>query len=148
MAKTLHQGGNVLYFEILEFMVMDPNWFCHEILGSLLAFDESYCVALGYDVSINMEGFVSYNDVEFLFQKSLSGEYSHVGHNHKEDDVQKIRKIQVVQVEDLIKMMMELNQCYQKTDNMGSSNEKGGIFIPAILKDPYGDVHQANRRLN
>jgi hypothetical protein len=37
-----------------------------------------------------MEGFVNYNDVEFLLQKSLFGEYSHVGHNRKEDDVQKI----------------------------------------------------------
>ncbi len=109
MAQTLHEGGNVLYFENLEFVVMDPNWFCHEILGSLLAFDESYRATLGYDVSINMEGFVNYSDVEFLFQKSLSSEYSHVGHNCKEDDVQKIRKIQGVQVEDLIKMMMELN---------------------------------------
>jgi hypothetical protein len=51
-------------------------------------------------------------------------------------------------VEDFIKMMMELNQCYQKIDNIGSSNEKGGIFIPTILKDPYGDVHQGERQLN
>jgi len=47
VAQTLYEGGNVLYFENLEFMVMDANWFCHEILGSLLAFDESYCAALG-----------------------------------------------------------------------------------------------------
>lgn len=148
VAQTLHEGGNVLYFEILEFVVMDPNSFCHERLGSLLAFDESYHAALGYDVSMNMEGFVNYNDVEFLFQKSLSSEYSHVGHNYTEDDVQKIQKIQGVQVEDLIKMMMELNQCYQDIDNIGSFNEKGGIFIPAILKDAYGDVHQGERQLN
>jgi hypothetical protein len=148
VVQTSHEGGNVLYFEILEFVVMDPNWLCHEILGSLLAFDESYRATLGYDVSINMEGFVNYSDVEFLFQKSLSSEYSHAGHNRKEDDVQKIQKIQGLKVEDLIKMTMELNQCYQETDNIGSSNEKGGTFIPANLKDPYGDVHQGERQLN
>ncbi len=48
-------------------------------------------------------------------------------------------------MEDLIKMMMELNQCYQEIDNIGSFNEKGGIFIPAILKDAYGDVDQGER---
>jgi hypothetical protein len=37
-----------------------------------------------------MEGFVNYRHVEFLLQKSIFGEYSHVGHNHKEEDVQKI----------------------------------------------------------
>ncbi|CAM6028635.1 unnamed protein product [Sphagnum balticum] len=149
VAQTLHEGGNVLYFENLEFVVMDPNWFCHEILGSLLAFDQSFRVALGYDVSISMEGFVNYNDVEILLQKSLSGEYFHVGHNRKKEvDVQKIRKIEGVQVEDLMKLMMELNQCYQETDDIGSSNEKGGIFIPSILKDAYGDIHQGERQLN
>jgi hypothetical protein len=148
VAQTLHEGGNVLYFENLEFVVMDPNWFCHEILGSLLAFDQSFCAALGYDVSINTGGFVNYTDVEILFQKSLSGEYSHVGHNRKKEvDVQKIRKIEGVQVEDLIKLMMELNQCYQETDDIGSSNEKGRIFIPSILKDANGDVHQGERKL-
>ncbi len=93
VVQTLHQGENALYFENLEFTVIDPNWFCHEILGSLLAFNESYRATSGYDLSINMEGFVNYSDVEFLLQKSLFGEYFHVGHNCKEDDIQKIRKI-------------------------------------------------------
>ncbi len=51
-------------------------------------------------------------------------------------------------MEDLIKMMMELNQCYQETNNIGSFNEKGGVFIVAIEKDPYDDVQQGEPQLN
>ncbi|CAM6068688.1 unnamed protein product [Sphagnum tenellum] len=36
MAKCLHTSGDIIFFEDLDFIVVDVDWFCHEVMGHLI----------------------------------------------------------------------------------------------------------------
>jgi hypothetical protein len=38
IATNLHDTGNIIYFEGLEFVVVNPNWFYHDVMGFLINF--------------------------------------------------------------------------------------------------------------
>ncbi|MCO5586398.1 hypothetical protein L7F22_040338 [Adiantum nelumboides] len=41
IACSLNDSGDVIYMSNMGYLVLDPNWFCHEIMGSLIYFPES-----------------------------------------------------------------------------------------------------------
>ncbi|MCO5614806.1 hypothetical protein L7F22_069090 [Adiantum nelumboides] len=41
IAYSLNESGNIIYLSNLPFLVLEPNWFCHEVMGSLIHFPES-----------------------------------------------------------------------------------------------------------
>jgi len=38
IAMFLHDAGEVIYFKDEDFVVVNPNWFCNEVMGRLITF--------------------------------------------------------------------------------------------------------------
>lgn len=38
---ALHEAGQVIFFERSNFVVVDPNWFYHDVVGQVLNIDEA-----------------------------------------------------------------------------------------------------------
>jgi hypothetical protein len=38
VAKCLHTSGDIIFFEDLDFVVVDVDWFCHQVMGHLIKF--------------------------------------------------------------------------------------------------------------
>ena len=41
IAMSLNESGNIIYINGVEHIILDPNWFCNEIMGSLIYFPNS-----------------------------------------------------------------------------------------------------------
>ena len=41
IAMSLNETGNIIYINGIQHIVLDPNWFCNEIMGSLIGFPNS-----------------------------------------------------------------------------------------------------------
>ncbi|CAM6030936.1 unnamed protein product [Sphagnum balticum] len=56
VATHLHDTGDILYFKGLEWVVVDPNWFCHDVMGILIGFkDTQHQIINGMDQAVGME---------------------------------------------------------------------------------------------
>ena len=41
IALSLNESGNIIYINGVEHIILDPNWFCNQIMGSLIGFSNS-----------------------------------------------------------------------------------------------------------
>ncbi|KAI5058128.1 hypothetical protein GOP47_0026298 [Adiantum capillus-veneris] len=42
IASYLHESGDIIYVNNLHHVILKPDWFCHEIMGSLIHFDDAH----------------------------------------------------------------------------------------------------------
>ena len=90
VAASLHDGGHLMYNEELDFVVLNPHWFCHDIIGHVLKckeLDDYDGIANGTITKVNLKHVVS---------SSL--------HSH----------LQGFCFEDLLQMMTKLELCYEQ----------------------------------
>jgi hypothetical protein len=64
IAANLHDTGDIIYFEGLEFVVVNPNWFCHDLMGLLINFR-----GIPHEID---NGFASKPYMERILAQSLS----------------------------------------------------------------------------
>ena len=41
IAMSLNESGNIIYINGIRHIILDPNWFCNQIMGSLIGFPNS-----------------------------------------------------------------------------------------------------------
>ncbi len=64
IAANLHDTGDIIYFEGLEFVVVNPNWFCHDVMGFLINFK-----SIQHEIE---KGFATKSYIERILAHSLS----------------------------------------------------------------------------
>ncbi len=64
VATHLHATGDILYFKGLEWVVVDPNWFCHDVMGILIGFKDTQHQIIN--------GFATKEHIEHILEQSLS----------------------------------------------------------------------------
>jgi len=111
IAANLHDTGDIIYFEGLEFVVVNPNWFCHDVMGFLINFR-------GTQHEIE-KGFASKSYMECMLNKSLS---------RATRNIPSKRGIRLGP-NDLMHLMLNLDICYERDPG----NLDGGIYIPTLL---------------
>ncbi len=37
VATSLHEAGEVIYYKDLNFVILDPHWFCHDVIGQVIS---------------------------------------------------------------------------------------------------------------
>ena len=53
VATSLHEAGEVIYYKDLNFVILDPHWFCHDVIGQVISckdcgvLESNGCVAFG-----------------------------------------------------------------------------------------------------
>jgi hypothetical protein len=132
LAAHLHDTGDIIYFLGLEWVVINPNWFCHDIMGYVFNFRDTQ----NY---IHDKGFATKDCIEHILNQSLSMVSKHTlfGSNTSLGPI------------DLLQFMLHLNICYEKEPG----NLDAGVFIPATLDanlstDKITTINEGNRKLH
>ncbi len=125
VAKCLHTSGDIIFFEDLDFVVVDVDWFCHQVMGHLIKFshDQVHVTNPGRLPLTNKDGFTTKECLQHFLDDSIksSGE----------------RELQNVQTEQLIQLMLRLELCFE--GRRGPSRD--GLFIPTTLASQNKTSH-------
>jgi hypothetical protein len=118
----MHNSGDVIYFEDLDFLVVDLDWFCHRVMGHLIKLSGDRCKLVP---AIDPNGFTSRAYLEKVLADSLKSSRE-LGYGGSALDVTP---------QNLVHLMLRLELCFEDTTR---SHGVGKLFIPTIL-----DVGQA-----
>jgi hypothetical protein len=122
VATSMHDSGDVIYFEDLDFLVVDLDWFCHRVMGHLIKLSDDRSKLAP---ATNPDGFTSRAYLEKILDDSLKSSRQ-LGYGGSALDVTPQK---------LVHLMLSLQLCFEdKTRSHGVGN----LFIPTIL-----DVGQA-----
>jgi hypothetical protein len=130
IAANLHDTGDIIYFEGLEFVVVNLNWFCHDVMGFLINFR-----GIQHEIE---KGFATKLYMERILKQSLSRATRSTASKrgvHLEPN-------------DLMRLMLNLDICYERDPG----NLDGGIYIPTILDANFSitqrqKIVEGNRQL-
>ncbi|KAH8965360.1 hypothetical protein BDL97_04G115100 [Sphagnum fallax] len=122
VATSMHNSGDVIYFEDLDFLVVDLDWFCHRVMGHLIKLSDDRSKLA---TATNPDGFTSRAYLENVLADSLKSSRE-LGYGGCALDVT---------AENLVHLMLRLELCFEDTTR---SHGVGKLFIPTIL-----DVGQA-----
>ncbi|MCO5587224.1 hypothetical protein L7F22_041171 [Adiantum nelumboides] len=106
IAYSLNESGNIIYLSNLPFLVLEPNWFCHEVMGSLIHFPESATSK----AIIPINGYVKQDYLEKVLKESSDS---------------------TVEGSLLLALMEAMHICCKVP-----GDAHGIVFIPATLSDP------------
>ncbi len=122
IAMFLHDAGEVIYFKDEDFVVVNPNWFCNEVMGHLITLHGDVEKA-GWK-QIFQHGFGNIEDIQSLIQRSLK-KITHDGTNIAND----IPKY-------LVRLMLKMHLAYSEENFEGDQNVQNSlqIFVPTTLK--------------
>jgi hypothetical protein len=117
VATSMHDSGDVIYFEDLDFLVVDLDWFCHRVMGHLIKLsDDGSKLA----TATNPDGFTSRAYMEKVLADSLKSSRE-LGYGGCALDVT---------AQDLVHLMLRLELCFEDTTR---SHGVRNLFIPTIL---------------
>jgi len=117
VASSLHKAGEIIYFQELDFIIVNCEWFCEEVLGRLVRLNSKSQSTL----DAQQRGFTTRKELEVILRESLQGSVPGFGP----------RIFENVHPSDLVSMMLKLELCYEQ--DPGKPNSK--LFIPAILEE-------------
>lgn len=117
VACSLHKAGEIIYFQELDFIIVNCEWFCEEVLGRLVRLNSRSQSTL----DPQQRGFTTRKELEVILRESLQGSVPGFGP----------RIFENVHPSDLVSMMLKLELCYEQ--DPGNHNSK--LFIPAILEE-------------
>lgn len=116
IANCLHHIGEIIYFDELGFLILDCEWFCGEVVAQLLRLDVR-------KQSAN-NGFISRKELEKILKGNLQSQIPGVGSKVFEN----------LEVNDLVKMMLKLELCYEQDPTDSNSP----LLIPSIIEEGRG----------
>jgi hypothetical protein len=111
IAANLHNTGDIIYFEGLEFVVVNPNWFCHDVMGFFINFRGTpHEIDNGFATKLYMQRILAQS-----FARAIRNTPSKGGI--------------ILHLNDLMRLMLNLDICYESDPG----NLDAGIYIPTIL---------------
>ena len=120
VAISLHDGGHIMYHEESKFVITNPHWFCHDIMGEFLY----RCSKLDSNLQIVSEhGMISVDNAKEILLKIMFKK--NVCDSSRVDFTKDGEKLKLV--EDILSMMEKLHVCYIVVD-------KEKMIIPSTLK--------------
>jgi hypothetical protein len=117
VATSMHNSGDVIYFEDLDFLVVDLDWFCHRVMGHLIKLSDDRSKLA---TATNPDGFTSRAYLENVLVDSLKSSHE-LGYGGCALDVT---------AQNLVQLILRLELCFEDTTR---SHGVGKLFIPTIL---------------
>ncbi|KAH8955519.1 hypothetical protein BDL97_08G143500 [Sphagnum fallax] len=114
VAECLHDAGDIIFFNDFDFIVVDMNWFCHQVMGPLIQLSRYNSMGSPAD------GFTTREYLEAILNYSLKTSHGLGLHGGS---------MQSVKAETLVKLMLRLELCFKRTT--GCLDD--GLFIPMTL---------------
>jgi hypothetical protein len=136
VALFLHDAGEIIYFKHEDFVVVNPHWFCHQVMGHLI---ELRKVAEEFELTTTIHhGLITLGVVECLLKKSLKNAIHWVGM----DEVNVFRNI----IQLMIKIAYKDNMVDHQGDHLANLHPNDTLFVPTTLEfEPI--VARGERRL-
>jgi hypothetical protein len=126
VALFLHDAGEIIYFKDEDFVVVNPHWFCHQVMGHLIELrrhaEESQLTTTIHD------GFITVSQVESLLKLSLKNATHWLEMN----------EVNVFQ--NLIQLMMKMDLAYKDDkvdhpgDHVANLHSNDTLFVPTTLE--------------
>ncbi|CAK9211849.1 unnamed protein product [Sphagnum troendelagicum] len=134
IAMFLHDAGEVIYFKDEDFVVVNPNWFCNEVMGRLITLHGDVERA-GWK-QIFQDGHGNIEDIQNLIKVSLKKIIR--DRTNIANDIPKY----------LVCLMLQMHLAYSENNPNANQNGQNSmrIFVPTTLK-PNGFVAQGERSL-
>jgi hypothetical protein len=131
VAMFLHDAGEMIYFKEENFVVVNPSWFCHEVMGHLIKLQ-------GHVEKVNLKetfknGCGGIGEIEHLLNLSLKD----IVHN-RTGNTTKISKY-------LVHLMVKMDLAYEIKPQATDHGQRV-IFVPTTLEFDE-DVAKGERRL-
>ncbi|KAG0615129.1 hypothetical protein M758_5G016900 [Ceratodon purpureus] len=106
VAISLNDGGHIMYHEEGKFVITNPHWFCHDIMGNFL----NRCANVDSQLEmVSSHGMISIEHVKRILSDCIGGQ----GHEEL--------------LEAIVGMMIKLHMCYKQDDKK--------FMIPSTLRD-------------
>ncbi|KAH9532570.1 hypothetical protein CY35_18G004900 [Sphagnum magellanicum] len=126
VALFLHDAGEIIYFKDEDFVVVNPHWFCHQVMGHLIELRRPV-EELELTTTFR-DGFMTMEQIESLLKSFFKNATHWVG----------INEVNIFQT--LIQLMIKMDLAYKvdMADHPGDgvanlhSNDK--LFVPATLE--------------
>jgi len=138
VALFLHDAGEIIYFKDQDFVVVNPHWFCHQVMGHLIELrrhaEESQLTTTIHD------GLITVSRVESILKLSLKNATHWLGMN------------EVSIFQNLIQLMIKMDLAYKDDmvdhprDHVANFNPNDTLFVPTTLEFK-ADVARGERRL-
>ncbi|KAG0593020.1 hypothetical protein KC19_1G298900 [Ceratodon purpureus] len=120
VAVSLHNGGHIMYFEEIDVVILNPHWFCQNIIGHILF----HCSELNDQGAIAANGIISWQDFKELV---VDGDTMCGGH-----------------FEEILKIMTKLQICYEDGDeSIMIPSLLDGSPIPTNWEEVFGSLPEA-----
>ncbi|KAH8934790.1 hypothetical protein BDL97_18G102800 [Sphagnum fallax] len=134
IAMFLHDAGEVIYFKDEDFVVVNPNWFCNEVMGRLITLHGDVERA-GWK-QIFQDGHGNIEDIQNLIKVSLKKIIR--DRTNIANDIPKY----------LVCLMLQMHLAYSENNPNADQNGQNlmRIFVPTTLK-PNGCVARGERSL-
>jgi len=119
VAMFLHNAGEMIYFKEEDFVVVNPSWFYHRVMGHLIKFQ-------GHVEKVNMKatfenGWCKIGDFEHLLNLSLKD----IVHNHMGNTI--------IISNYLVHLMVKMDLAYE-IESQGTDHGQRFIFVPTTLE--------------
>jgi hypothetical protein len=138
VALFLHDAGEIIYFKDEDFVVVNPHWFCHQVMGHLIEL-RRHAEESKLTTTIN-GGLITVGQVEALLNKSLKNATHPVGMN----------KVNVFP--NLVQLMIKMDLAYKvdmadhPRDHVANLHPNDMLFVPTTLEF-NADVTRGERHL-
>jgi hypothetical protein len=126
VALFLHDAGEIIYFKDEDFVVVNPHWFCHQVMGYLIEL-RRHMEEFQLTMTIH-GGLITVDQVEYFLKKSLKNATHWVG----------MKEVNVFQI--LIRLMMKMDLAYKDDkanhpgDHVANLHSNDTLFVPTTLE--------------
>jgi hypothetical protein len=138
VALFLHDAGEIIYFKDEDFVVVNPHWFCHQVMGHLIELRRPV-EELELTTTFR-DGFMTMEQIESLLKSFFKNVTHWVGIN------------EVSTFQNLIQLMIKMDLAYKVDmanhpgDRVANLHSNDKLFVPATL-ELEGVVTRGERRL-
>jgi len=131
VAMFLHDAGEMIYFKDEDFVVVNPSWFCHEVMGHL----------------IKLRGQVEKVNLTTTFKNGWGpiGEIEHLLNLLLKDIVHRRMGNTTNIAKYLVRLMVKMDLAYEREPQVTDHGQRD-IFVPTTLEF-LEDVAKGERRL-
>jgi hypothetical protein len=138
VALFLHDAGEIIYFKDEDFVVVNPHWFCHQVMGHLIKLRRP---AEEFELTRTIPGgLITVCQLESLLKLSLKNATHWVGTN----------EVNIFQ--NLIQLMIKMDIAYMDhmadhpRNDVANLHPNDMLFVPTTLEFE-ADVTRGERRL-
>jgi hypothetical protein len=138
VALFLHDAGEIIYFKDEDFVVVNPHWFCHQVMGHLIKLQRP---TKEFELRRTIPGgLITVRQLESLLKLSLKNATHWVGTN------------EVSVFRNLIRLMIKMDLAYMEDmgdhprNDVANLHPNDTLFVPTTLEFE-ADVTRGERRL-